>query len=52
MKNAKSFTKVLSAMAVSMMILSACKGGDTKTATTPKKVDQAAFPIKVTNNKK
>ncbi len=52
MKNAKSFTKVLSAMAVSMMILSACKGGDTKTATTTKQVDQAAFPIKVTNNKK
>ena len=53
MKNVKSFSKVLSAMAVSMLILSACKGGDDKptSAKPTEKVETSAFPVKVKNDK-
>lgn len=53
MKNVKSFSKVLSAMAVSVLILSACKGGDDKptSAKPTEKVETSAFPVKVKNDK-
>lgn len=52
MKNVKGISKVLSAMTVSMLILSACNSDKTSTSSKPpKKVETSAFPVKVKNDK-